>query len=133
MTSAKTRRLLLWAAATDHTFVARRVGASRSRVLSGKCIHCRRRHEITSDGEALTSATVEHIIPKTHGGDDSIDNIAVACTRCNVLKGSRLDCRRWDDPLLQRVIATLQERRRARRRPPLEWRDLRAPAPTDDG
>ncbi|MGB1698377.1 MAG: HNH endonuclease [Nannocystaceae bacterium] len=127
MTSTKTRRLLLWAAATDHTFVERRVGASQQRVLSGKCIHCRRRHEISADGEAFTSATIEHIIPKTHGGDDSVDNLAVACTRCNVLKGSRLDCRRWDDPVLQRVITTLQERRQARKRPPPDWLTLALP------
>jgi 5-methylcytosine-specific restriction endonuclease McrA len=130
MTASKTHRLLLWAAATDRTFEERRVGPSRQRVLSGKCIHCGRRHTLTLAGEPLSSATVEHIVPKNHGGDDSIANLAIACTRCNVLKGSRLDCRRWNDPVLQRVIATLQDRRAQRRRDPPTWLDLRPTPPT---
>ena len=124
MTASKTRRLLLWAAATDDTFEERRRGPQQRRVLYGKCIHCRRRHEIAADGTPLTSATLEHIVPRTHGGGDELENIAIACARCNGLKGARLDCRDWDDPTLQQVIETLRARRRARRREPPSWVSL---------
>lgn len=33
---------------------------------------------------------VEHIIPRQHGGDDSLDNLAYACPRCNRYKGPNL-------------------------------------------
>lgn len=124
MTASKTRRLLLWAAATDRTFELRRSGPQQTRVLYGKCIHCKTRHEIATDGTPLTHATVEHIVPRHHGGLDTLDNIAVACARCNALKGTRHDCRPFDDPTLQRVIATLEERRKARRREPPDWLSL---------
>lgn len=119
MSRARTRRLLLWCAATDRTFV--RASAQGREVLVGKCIHCNRKQMITLEGEALTRATIEHIVPRTHGGGDTRENLAIACASCNIGKGHRLDLRRWDDPTLQRVIATLQERRRERLRPPPAW------------
>ena len=33
---------------------------------------------------------VEHIIPKTHGGSDDLDNLALACIDCNLHKGTNL-------------------------------------------
>src|SRR5262245_46363552 len=33
---------------------------------------------------------VEHIIPRQHRGDDSPDNLALACPRCNCYKGTNL-------------------------------------------
>ena len=33
---------------------------------------------------------IEHIIAKQHGGDDSSDNLALACARCNAFKGPNL-------------------------------------------
>ena len=33
---------------------------------------------------------VEHITPRQHGGDDSLDNLAFACPRCNFNKGTNL-------------------------------------------
>lgn len=33
--------------------------------------------------------TIDHIIPRSRGGKDTWDNVAVACLRCNVNKGSR--------------------------------------------
>ena len=115
--SNRTQRLLLWCAATDSTFVLARVG-DRS-VLAGKCIHCKRKLAIALDGRPLGRETVEHIIPRTHGGTDAIENLAIACSRCNQGKGARLDPRPWHDEGLQRVITTLQARRAERMRPPL--------------
>jgi hypothetical protein len=33
---------------------------------------------------------IDHIIPKQHGGDASITNLALCCTRCNAFKGPNL-------------------------------------------
>jgi 5-methylcytosine-specific restriction endonuclease McrA len=132
--SRRTQRLLLWCAATDRTFERADVGGRA--VLTGKCIHCNARHTITTEGDPLTLATIEHIVPRNHGGTDAIDNLAIACARCNIGKGHRLDLRPWHDETLQRVIATLRERRSARMRPPPPWLDLpplpNAPAEPDD-
>ncbi len=122
MSSTRTRRLLLWCAATDRTFERARVGGRE--VVVGKCIHCGARHTLGMDGEALTRATIEHIVPRGHGGQDELANLAIACASCNIGKGHRLDLRAWSDPTLQRVIATLQERRARRMREPPAWIDL---------
>jgi 5-methylcytosine-specific restriction endonuclease McrA len=116
--SQRSKRLLLWCAATDSTFELARIGDRR--VLAGRCIHCKGKLAIELDGNPIGQATVEHIIPRTHGGTDAIENLAIACARCNQGKGARLDPRRWDDETLQRVIANLQARRAERMRPPLE-------------
>jgi hypothetical protein len=118
----RTQRLLLWCAATDSTFELARVGDRT--VLAGKCIHCKAKLAIALDGAPQANETVEHIIPRTHGGTDAITNLAIACSRCNQGKGRRLDARRWEDEALQRVISTLQARRAERMRPPLDGLDL---------
>lgn len=33
--------------------------------------------------------TVDHIVPRKLGGDDSMDNLVAACSRCNYRKGGR--------------------------------------------
>jgi hypothetical protein len=33
---------------------------------------------------------VEHIVAKQHGGSDNVDNLALACHRCNLRKGPNL-------------------------------------------
>ena len=121
--SAKTRSRLLWAAATDATFEHFRLDDGR-RVLQGKCIHCGRKHVITSDGEPLTEATVEHVLARNHGGTDAVENLAVACAGCNSEKGVRHDWKRPDDPRLQQVVARLAARRRERMREPPAFLDM---------
>lgn len=32
-------------------------------------------------------AHIDHIVPKSDGGDDDIDNLALACPFCNFAKG----------------------------------------------
>ena len=130
MSGGRTKRLLLWCAATDSTFELGEL-ASGKRVLYGKCIHCNRRLMIGADGSPLGRETVEHIVPRNHGGTDAIENLAIACSRCNHGKGVRHDARAWDDPGLQRVISTLQDRRRARWREPPEELDM-PPRPADE-
>jgi len=104
--------LLLLAATTDRTF--RRRYRQGEEVLEGKCIHCQKKLALHLDGVAISDATVEHIVPKHHGGTDDVENIAVACARCNSEKGLRHDHKSPDDPKLREIIATLQRRRRDR-------------------
>jgi HNH endonuclease len=33
---------------------------------------------------------IEHIVAKQHGGMDAVDNLALACHRCNLCKGPNL-------------------------------------------
>jgi 5-methylcytosine-specific restriction endonuclease McrA len=33
---------------------------------------------------------VEHVIARQHGGGDDLDNLALACDRCNLYKGPNL-------------------------------------------
>ncbi len=44
------------------------------------CQYCRR------GGEQMT---LDHVIPRSRGGQDTWDNMVVACVRCNVKKGNR--------------------------------------------
>ena len=113
---SRTRALLLLAAESDHTFERATVRGREYWV--GRCIHCQSKVTVPLASDEPASGTLEHIIPKHHGGTDALENLSVACARCNQGKGKRLDKRRRDDPTLVRVIAALQERRRARQRPP---------------
>ncbi|HEX8791151.1 MAG TPA: HNH endonuclease signature motif containing protein [Polyangiaceae bacterium] len=115
MSAARNRRLLLAIVATDSTFERKMVRGEPAWV--GKCIHCNAKLVVSIDGQADGAATIEHIVPRTHGGGDDLANLAIACPRCNALKGKRLDHRRRTDPTLTQVIETLRARRLAR------WRD----------
>lgn len=106
---AARRKLILDIVATDASFERTEMRGQQAWV--GKCIHCQSHVVIALDGEPIQRATVEHILPRTHGGTDALENVALACSRCNSLKGMRLDVRRADDPKLQEVIARLRERR----------------------
>lgn len=117
--SAKHRRILE-IVATDRTFEpVEYVGRP---AWAGKCIHCNRTLVVSADGNLLASATVEHIVPRGHGGTDDLANLALACAGCNGEKGMRHDHRRRDDPKLVAMIERLQRRRRER------WREPPAPA-----
>lgn len=115
------RRRILEIIATDRTFSLReqpgRAEPGSRRTWVGKCIHCNRRLVIDRDGTPISDATIEHIVPKNHGGQNDIDNLALACAACNTEKGRRHDIRRANDPKLQSIIQRLQRVRRER------WRD----------
>ncbi len=40
-------------------------------------------------GSRSIELTIDHIIPKSRGGDDSWDNLTTACIKCNNKKGNR--------------------------------------------
>lgn len=122
---------LLWCAATDSTFS--RVEVRGSRCIVGKCVHCNTKLSLGLSGQPGPRTTLEHIVPRTHGGTNALANLALACGRCNGQKGRTLDVLRLDDPALQQVIATLQARRRERwREPPEDWHLPPMPADTLD-
>lgn len=119
------RRLFLRAVATDRLAVAH-AGAWETR-----CLHCRRRLHVSPEGDALDSATLEHVVPRAWFGkraaadltarvcDDPDDarNLAVACAGCNHGKGMSHDARGPDDArartVIERLLATRLERWRA--------------------
>jgi 5-methylcytosine-specific restriction endonuclease McrA len=109
------RAKILLVVATDATFERR---ADRfGEAWLGKCIHCNAPLRVGLDGTP-GAATLEHILPRSHGGDDSPENLALACARCNHQNGARLDNRRKSDPRLMEVVQALRERRLARWREP---------------
>jgi len=56
-------------------------------ILSKKNILRRDGHQCQYCGSTTHPITVDHIIPKAHGGPDTWENLVAACIRCNNLKG----------------------------------------------
>ncbi|MBI3873353.1 MAG: HNH endonuclease [candidate division Zixibacteria bacterium] len=46
-------------------------------------------HRCQYCGQSRTAMTVDHVIPKNRGGDDSWENLVSACVHCNNKKGHR--------------------------------------------
>jgi hypothetical protein len=67
-----------------------------------RCEYCRMH-------QALQGATfhVEHIVPRCKGGLTSLDNLALACPSCNLLKADRV---RATDPLTNQLVAPYHPR-----------------------
>jgi len=51
----------------------------REQELPKNCVYC----------GSTTDLTTDHLIPKCRGGDDSADNVVLACQTCNVSRGDR--------------------------------------------
>jgi HNH endonuclease len=47
--------------------------------LPKECVYCGSKNDLTTD----------HLIPKNRGGDDSADNLVIACTHCNASRGDK--------------------------------------------
>lgn len=114
MSSAKRRRILD-IVATDATF--ERTEHRGREVWLGKCLHCNAHLVIGLDGEPISRATIEHIVPQVHGGSNDLGNLGLACARCNQNKGSRHDRHFQRDPRVRELVERLLTRRRER------WRD----------
>jgi len=54
--------------------------------------------------------SIDHVIPRRHGGDDSADNLAFSCLRCNLNKGTNLS---GIDPVTRKIVAIYQPRQDA--------------------
>jgi len=59
-----------------------------------RCFYCRR-------SMPDNAATIEHVIPRADGGDDSMGNLVVACQWCNCLRD------RMDHEKFRRVVDSL--------------------------
>ncbi|MCI0714708.1 MAG: HNH endonuclease [Chlorobi bacterium] len=58
-------------------------------VLSRKNILRRDSHRCQYCNRSDVPLTIDHIIPKSKGGDDTWENLAAACVKCNNKKGDR--------------------------------------------
>lgn len=58
-------------------------------VLTRKNILRRDGYKCTYCGRGDLTLTIDHILPKARGGDDSWENLVSACTICNNKKGDR--------------------------------------------
>jgi len=114
--SSSKRRRILDIVATDATF--ERTEYRGREVWLGKCLHCNAHLLVGLDGEPISRATIEHIIPQAHGGTDALENLALACARCNQGKGKRHDPHYPRDARAQELVTRLQARRRERWREP---------------
>ena len=55
------------------------------RRANGRCEYCQRR-----EGTKAYAFHIDHIRPLSHGGSSDDDNLAFACFRCNVMKGTNI-------------------------------------------
>ncbi|MDE3196839.1 MAG: HNH endonuclease [Acidobacteriota bacterium] len=69
----------------------------------GRCEYCRL-HENHSE----LPHHIEHIVARKHGGSDDLDNLALACHRCNLHKGPNLS---GIDPVTGEVQSLFHPRR----------------------
>jgi hypothetical protein len=52
----------------------------------GRCEYCR----LPQAAQPFSTFHIEHIVAKQHGGSDAIENVCIACARCNSFKGPNL-------------------------------------------
>lgn len=110
------RRKILGIIETDNTF--ERAEHRGREAWLGKCLHCNAHLWVGLDGEPISRATIEHILPKTAGGTEALTNLGLACARCNQGKGTRHDARYHRDARAREVVERLLFRRLARWRKP---------------
>ena len=68
----------------------RYVRAPRRRVMLSKRNVIRRdNHQCQYCGKNDRKMTIDHVIPKKHGGPESWENLVAACVGCNAKKGDR--------------------------------------------
>ncbi|MBS4028593.1 MAG: HNH endonuclease [Ignavibacteriales bacterium] len=58
-------------------------------ILSRKNILRRDGHRCQYCGRSDVTLTVDHVIPKAHGGEETWENLVCACVTCNNRKGDR--------------------------------------------
>lgn len=72
MARSRRERVIDFLMARDQPFIA-----------EPQCFYCKR--ELT-----WKTITLDHVIPKSRGGPDTVDNLVIACARCNNKKGDSL-------------------------------------------
>jgi 5-methylcytosine-specific restriction endonuclease McrA len=58
-------------------------------VLSRKNLFLRDNHTCQYCGRANSELTIDHVMPRSRGGDDSWTNLVVCCARCNNKKSDK--------------------------------------------
>lgn len=58
---------------------------------AGMCQLCAAPVDFDAHYLSRSSPTLDHILPRSLGGDDSPDNLRLACRQCNAARGNRLD------------------------------------------
>jgi 5-methylcytosine-specific restriction endonuclease McrA len=69
-----------------------------------RCEYCR----LHQEHEPFYRFHVEHVVASVHGGTDEINNLALACHRCNEKKGTNLSAR---DPVSGKIVLLFNPRR----------------------
>lgn len=82
--------------------------AAVSRRANYRCEYCLFRQDYSA-----VIHHIEHIVSKQHGGTDDLDNLALACSRCNLLKGPNLSA---VDPITGEILRLFHPRNQ-------EWKD----------
>lgn len=114
-----TKALVLAVARTDSTFEP--VELDGREAWRGRCLHCNAPLLVFEEGGNTSTVTLEHILPRTAGGTDELENLGLACPRCNHGKGVRHDRKVRTHARSAEVIAKLLEKRRERLREPARW------------
>jgi HNH endonuclease len=71
-----------------------------------RCEYCRLRQE----NEEENPFHIEHIIAQQHGGTDALENLALACSWCNAVKGPNLSSIDPDSGELTRLYHPRRDR-----------------------
>ena len=53
---------------------------------NGQCHYCRR--HVVKDNDGSNMATRDHVLPQSQGGSYRVENLVLACKRCNNVRGS---------------------------------------------
>jgi len=69
----------------------------------GRCEYCRMAQSLQG-----TTFHVEHIVPRSRGGDSSVENLAWCCPSCNLHKATRLEA---TDPITRSTVRLFHPRR----------------------
>ena len=64
------------------------------RIPHGRSVPVSRRGVLRRDGHRCaycqsSASTIDHVIPRSRGGDDSWENLVACCLKCNNIKGDR--------------------------------------------
>lgn len=57
----------------------------------GRCHYCQIEMRYRTNPLKDYTATIDHLKPKSKSGTNSIDNLVLACKRCNEMKGSKTE------------------------------------------
>jgi 5-methylcytosine-specific restriction endonuclease McrA len=90
-----------------------------------RCEYC----HLHQDDSPLATLHVEHIIPKSHGGRDDVENLGLACIDCNLNKGPNLT---GIDPRTNRITPLFNPRLQ-RWEDHFEWKGVHVAGKTSVG